>query len=178
MCSSDLQESEKAHDRTLQAMAWLSGNPDLLSLVAGWYDAPELPVRVFGLTFPNPVGLGAGMDKQAEALPMWRALGLGFCEIGGVTWHPQPGNPKPRMFRAIGDQALVNRMGFNNGGAEAMAATLSRWRDQGLWPAHPVGINLGKSKVTPNDRAVDDYAASFRLLRPLADFFVVNVISS
>jgi dihydroorotate dehydrogenase len=104
-------------------------------------------------------------------------MGFGFAELGGVTWHAQPGNPAPRMFRAVPDRALINRMGFNNGGAEAMAARLQTWRDSGRWPAHPIGINLGKSKITPLERAAEDYANSFRVLRPLADFFVVNVSS-
>jgi dihydroorotate dehydrogenase len=117
------------------------------------------------------------MDKLAQAVPIWPALGFGFSELGGVTWHPQPGNPQPRIFRAIKDQALVNSMGFNNPGAEALAATLAQWRQAGLWPAHPVGINLGKSKITPLSDAAQDYADSFRLLRPHADFFVVNVSS-
>ncbi|MBI3878572.1 MAG: quinone-dependent dihydroorotate dehydrogenase, partial [Verrucomicrobia bacterium] len=105
------------------------------------------------------------------------ALGFGFSELGGVTWHAQPGNPAPRMFRATADGALINRMGFNNAGAEAMAEKLSAWRASGRWPAHPVGINLGKSKITPLEKAAEDYANSFRVLRPHADFFVVNVSS-
>jgi dihydroorotate dehydrogenase len=132
---------------------------------------------LFGLTFPNPVGLAAGMDKFAAAVPAWAALGFGFTELGGVTWHPQPGNPAPRLFRAKADRALINRMGFNNPGAEAMAVKLAQWRASGQWPRHPVGINLGKSKITPLDQAAEDYANSFRALRPYADFFVVNVSS-
>jgi dihydroorotate dehydrogenase len=123
------------------------------------------------------VGLAAGMDKQGAAVPAWAALGFGFSELGGVTWLPQPGNPPPRVFRAVSERAIVNRMGFNNSGAEALAARLTRWKDSGRWPAHPVGINLGKSKVTPLDQAAGDYANSFRVLRDLADFFVVNVSS-
>jgi dihydroorotate dehydrogenase len=94
-----------------------------------------------------------------------------------VTWHAQEGNPKPRMFRAIPDEGVINRMGFNNSGAEAVAQKLSGWKKSGLWPAHPVGINLGKSKITPLEKAAEDYASSFRVLRGLADFFVVNVSS-
>ncbi|PYJ61847.1 MAG: dihydroorotate dehydrogenase (quinone) [Verrucomicrobia bacterium] len=97
--------------------------------------------------------------------------------MGGVTWHPQPGNPAPRMFRAVSDEALINRMGFNNPGAVAIAAKLAEWRSLGFWPKHPVGINLGKSKITPLDRAAEDYASSLRALWPHADFFVVNVSS-
>src|SRR5256886_12985633 len=117
------------------------------------------------------------MDKRAVAVPAWQSLGFGFAEVGGVTWHAQPGNPAPRMFRAASEGALVNRMGFNNPGAAAMAVTLRQWRDTDRWPRHPVGINLGKSKITPIENAAEDYANSFRLLRNLADFFVVNVSS-
>lgn len=141
------------------------------------FGAPELPIELFGLKFPNPVGLAAGMDKHAAAVPIWEKFGFGFCELGGVTWHPQPGNPKPRMFRAFEDQALINRMGFNNSGAEAMAEKLAKWKKLGRWPNHPVGINLGKSKITPLEKAAEDYANSFRALREFADFFVVNVSS-
>lgn len=171
------QNSEKIHDRTLKALAGAARHRLLTRLTAALYAAPELPVDILGLTFPNPVGLAAGMDKLAQAVPIWPALGFGFSELGGVTWHPQPGNPPPRLFRAIKDQALVNSMGFNNPGAEAMAATLAQWKQAGLWPSHPVGINLGKSKITPLADAAGDYANSFRLLRPHADFFVVNVSS-
>ena len=136
-----------------------------------------MPLELLGLRFPNPVGLAAGMDKQAAAVPVWRSLGFGFSEFGGVTWHAQSGNPQPRMFRAVADEALVNRMGFNNGGARALAERLAAWREQGRWPGHPVGINLGKSKITALEDAADDYANSFRVLWPHADFFVVNVSS-
>jgi dihydroorotate dehydrogenase len=123
------------------------------------------------------VGLAAGMDKEAEAVPAWGALGFGFSELGGVTWHAQPGNPAPRLFRIVQEQALINRMGFNNPGAEAIARRLEEWRTRGFWPKHPVGINLGKSKITPLTEAPQDYANSLRVLRPQADFFVVNVSS-
>ncbi len=171
------QDSEEIHNRTLAALGRVSRSRFLRALASAVYAAPELPVDLLGLRFPNPVGLAAGMDKQAQAVPAWSALGFGFSELGGVTRHAQPGNPVPRMFRAIPDRALINRMGFNNNGAEALARKLQHWRDSGLWPRHPVGVNLGKSKSTPNEEAADDYAASFRLLRPLADFFVVNVSS-
>ncbi len=171
------QESEEIHDRTLSALALASRQTTLCDALAAFCSAPTLPIEAFGLRFPNPVGLAAGMDKRAVAAPVWPALGFGFSELGGVTWHPQPGNPAPRMFRAVPDEALINRMGFNNDGAQAMAETLATWRRLQRWPAHPVGINLGKSKITPLDQAADDYANSFRVLRPHADFFVVNVSS-
>jgi dihydroorotate dehydrogenase len=170
-------DSEEIHNRTLDALGWL-GRPEVLCEALAWfYHAPDLPIELFGLRFPNPVGLAAGMDKHAAAVPVWEALGFGFIELGGVTWHPQPGNPAPRMFRAVSDAALINRMGFNNPGAEVIAARLAEWRASGRWPKHPVGINLGKSKIIPLERAAEDYANSFRVLCPHADFFVVNVSS-
>jgi len=134
-------------------------------------------MEVFGLKFPNPVGLAAGMDKFAAAIPAWEQIGFGFCELGGVTRLAQPGNPSPRMFRAPAAGAVINRMGFNNPGAGAFAQTLAEWKKSGRWPKHPVGINLGKSKVTPLEKAAEDYAGSFRLLREYGDFFVINVSS-
>jgi dihydroorotate dehydrogenase len=172
-----LRDSEKIHNQTLGWLAWAGRRRSVCRALAACFNPAPLPVEIFGLHFPNPVGLAAGMDKQAAAVPVWAALGFGFSELGGVTWHAQPGNPAPRMFRIPPDRALINRMGFNNPGAEALAATLVRWRASGLWPAHPVGINLGKSKITPLSEAAQDYAQSFRALRGYADFFVVNVSS-
>lgn len=171
------QDSEAIHNRTLASLGTITQFPLLSRGLESIYQAPELPVKLFGLHFPNPVGLAAGMDKKAQAVPIWEKLGFGFCELGGVTWHPQPGNPYPRMFRAIEEEALINRMGFNNPGAEAVAESLARWKSMRLWPIHPVGINLGKSKITPLEKAAEDYANSFRVLRDYADFFVVNVSS-
>ena len=170
-------ESEEIHNRTLAALGKAGGHPALSDALDAFYGAPALPVDVFGLKFPNPVGLAAGMDKHAAAAPVWPSLGFGFSELGGVTWHAQPGNPAPRMFRAVADEALINRMGFNNPGAEALAHRLASWRTLGRWPTHPVGINLGKSKITPLESAAEDYSSSLRLLWPHADFFVVNVSS-
>lgn len=171
------RDSEEIHDRTLAGLGWASRHELLCDALASFCAAPSLPVDLFGLHFPNPVGLAAGMDKRAVAAPAWEAMGFGFSELGGVTWHAQPGNPAPRMFRAIEEQALINRMGFNNPGAEALAAKLRDWRAAGRWPGHPVGINLGKSKITPLEQAAEDYASSLRVLWPWADFFVVNVSS-
>jgi dihydroorotate dehydrogenase len=171
------RESEAIHNQTLQALGWMSRSPLLCDLAAGFCRSPRLPVRLWDLEFPNPVGLGAGMDKHAVAAPIWPSLGFGFSELGGVTQHAQPGNPAPRMFRAIADEALVNRMGFNNPGADEVARTLQAWRNAGRWPAHPVGINLGKSKVAPLGEAASDYTHSMEALWALADFFVVNVSS-
>lgn len=158
-------------------LSWASRDPIDRRIIGNFFSAPELPVEAFGLKFPNPIGLAAGMDKFAAALPIWEKLGFGFCELGGVTRHPQPGNPPPRMFRAQESGAIINRMGFNNPGAEAFARKLADWQGRGLWPKHPVGINFGKSKVTPLEKAAEDYAASFRLLRDYADFFVINISS-
>jgi dihydroorotate dehydrogenase len=141
------------------------------------FQPPPRPTALFGLTFPNPVGLAAGFDKNGVAIPAWAALGFGFVEVGTVTAKPQPGNPKPRIFRYPEQQALINRLGFNNDGADVVAARLRALRETGRWPATPVGINLGKSKVTPLEQAVDDYLYSFRLLAPLADYIVLNVSS-
>ena len=170
-------QAEEIHGVTLHALGWASRHTFVCEAMETFLGAPQVPVDLFGLHFPNPVGLAAGMDKIGEAVPAWAAMGFGFTELGGVTWHAQPGNPKPRIFRAITDEAIVNRMGFNNEGAEALAEKLKHWRTLGRWPKHPVGINLGKSKITPLDKAAEDYATSFRTLRDLADFFVVNVSS-
>jgi dihydroorotate dehydrogenase len=171
------QDSEIAHDRTLTTLAWLSKREIFCGALSSFFEAPELRLQMLGLSFPNPLGLAAGMDKGALAVPAWAALGFGFSELGGVTWHPQAGNPPPRMFRAIEEGALINRMGFNNPGAQAMAERLAAWRRAGRWPPHPIGINLGKSKITPLQNAAEDYANSLNVLWPYADFFVVNVSS-
>jgi dihydroorotate dehydrogenase len=171
------QDSERAHNLAVAQLARVSRSRFACGVVETIYGAPSLPTELFGLKFPNPVGLAAGMDKHAAAVPGWAALGFGFAELGGVTWHAQPGNTKPRMFRAIADDGIINRMGFNNSGAEAVAQKLADWKKSGRWPNHPVGINLGKSKITPLEKAAADYANSFRVLRDLADFFVVNVSS-
>lgn len=169
--------AEEIHSFTLHALGWASRHEFVCDAMESLLAPAQLPVDLLGLHFANPIGLAAGMDKIGEAVPAWAAMGFGFTELGGVTWHAQPGNPKPRIFRAIADEAIVNRMGFNNDGAEALAEKLKQWRALGRWPKHPVGINLGKSKITPLENAAEDYANSFRVLRDYADFFVVNVSS-
>ncbi|WP_411871417.1 quinone-dependent dihydroorotate dehydrogenase [Vulcanococcus limneticus] len=138
----------------------------------------RLEQTLFGCRFPNPVGLAAGFDKSAVAAGIWHLFGFGFAELGTVTWHAQPGNPRPRLFRLAAERAALNRMGFNNGGAVAARRTLER---QGLPPAGQrpavLGINFGKSKITPLELAADDYASSLELLAPLADYAVINVSS-
>lgn len=158
-------------------LSWASRHELVCDGMRSFLGAAQLPVELFGLRFPNPVGLAAGMDKNAEALPAWPAMGFGFTELGAATWHAQPGNPEPRVFRAIPEEAIVNRMGFNNLGAEAIAQRLAEWKRSGHWPNQPVGMNLGKSKITPLEKAAEDYANSFQVLRPYLDFFVVNVSS-
>src|SRR4051812_30960625 len=135
------------------------------------------PRTVFGVTFRNPIGLAAGFDKNGVALPALAALGFGFIEIGTVTARAQPGSPRPRMFRYSDQRALVNRLGFNNEGADAVANRLRQLRESGRWPAVPVGINIGKSKSTLLDQAPADYLHSFRRLRKFADYIVLNVSS-
>lgn len=133
-------------------------------------------VSAMGLSFGSPVGLAAGFDKNASAVVGMYALGFDHVEVGTVTALPQPGNPAPRLFRLPDDQALINRMGFNNDGAPVIAARLRRLR-AGLAPLPIIGVNIGKSRITPLDRAIDDYVTSTRLLAPLADYLVVNVSS-
>jgi dihydroorotate dehydrogenase len=167
-------DAETAHRLALWQISRLP--PALLRLVCGRVSGSG-PRSLFGIDFPNPVGLAAGMDKNAIALPGWEALGFGFVEIGTITAAAQPGNPRPRVFRYPRQGAIVNRMGFNNDGASAVSARLDRLQKKGKWPKIPVGINLGKSKATPLDQAQDDYLHSFRLLRRFGDYFVINVSS-
>jgi dihydroorotate dehydrogenase len=163
-------DAEKAHEFTLRRLAGLGARS--LALLRRRY-AVAAPVEAFGLRFPNPVGLAAGMDKNGVALPAWPALGFGFVEVGTVTAHAQPGNDKPRLFRLPDSAAIINRMGFNNAGAAALAARLEALGPLGV----PLGISLGKSKITSLDGAVDDYLTSYNLVRPYADYIAVNVSS-
>ncbi|MEE2056091.1 quinone-dependent dihydroorotate dehydrogenase [Rhodococcus artemisiae] len=135
-------------------------------------DDPVLDNTVFGVRFPNPVGMAAGFDKDAKGVDAWGPLGFGFAEIGTVTAQAQPGNPAPRLFRLPEDRALVNRMGFNNHGAGEAANHLRQRRR-----TVPIGANIGKTKIVPAEQAAEDYTASAQLLGPLADFVVVNVSS-
>ena len=133
---------------------------------------PILASTVFGVSFPGPLGLAAGFDKDGLGLHTWGPLGFGYAEVGTVTAQAQPGNPQPRLFRLPADRGLLNRMGFNNHGAGQLALRLARHH-----PDVPIGVNIGKSKATPPERAVDDYRSSARLLGPLAAYLVVNVSS-
>ncbi|MBA3742522.1 MAG: quinone-dependent dihydroorotate dehydrogenase [Sporichthya sp.] len=165
-------DPEAAHHRTIRILEQAGDSPRRRAALAK-LPRPSAPTTLFGIRFPNPVGLAAGMDKDAVAIPAWGALGFGFVEVGTVTWHPQPGNPAPRLFRLVESEAIINRMGFNNRGAQAMAARLAA-----LGPAPvPVGISLGKSKVTPVSGATEDYLNSLKVLLPYADYIAVNVSS-
>ena len=166
-------DAEAAHHFAIGALE--SAPLSLLRLIFG--AAPQSEREVFGLKFRNSVGLAAGMDKNAVALPAWEALGFGFVEVGTITAKAQPGNPQPRLFRYPELQALINRMGFNNDGADAVAARLDRLKSSGRWPRIPVGINLGKSKATELADAPADYLHSYRALLPYGDYFVINVSS-
>jgi dihydroorotate dehydrogenase len=158
------------------AMGVLEASGPLLSKLPARQD-PRLARRVFGVRFPNPVGLAAGFDKNAVALPAWQAMGFGFAEVGTITARAQPGNPKPRIFRVPEARALINRLGFNNDGADKVADRLRHLEAAGRWPRIPVGINIGKSKVTPLEEAANDYLLSFERLHHFGDYFVLNVSS-
>jgi dihydroorotate dehydrogenase len=168
-----LADPEAVHHAAMKALSL--GGP-LLQKFAPAPD-PRLARTVFGLHFPNPVGLAAGFDKNGVALPAWAGLGFGFAEIGTITARAQPGNPRPRIFRIPGAQAILNRLGFNNDGCDIVAARLQRLRQSTRWPAIPVGINLGKSKVTPLEEATADYLLSFERLQHCGDYFVLNISS-
>ncbi len=172
-------DPEVIHDRLMAGLAFASWHPGLLRLMRWSYHRPDprLLVSCCGLDFPNPVGLAAGFDKNAQALPAWLALGFGFVEVGSVTALAQPGNPKPRLFRLVNDRAIINRMGFNNAGADALARQLERVYGFYGRPDEPVGINLGKSKLTPLEDAPADYLRSLQTLYNLGDYFVINVSS-
>jgi dihydroorotate dehydrogenase len=177
-------DPEWVHQQTIRSLSWLgntshhrpaSGINNYLKRSLCLCD-PRLEQTLFGLHFPNPVGLAAGFDKDGVATPVWSSFGFGFAEVGTVTSIAQPGNPQPRLFRLPSDKAALNRMGFNNCGATAMAERLAQMRTK-LTLSIPIGINLGKSKVTPLEEAAKDYLNSFRLLKNYGDYFVVNVSS-
>lgn len=167
--------AETAHHWTVGALRLVQKFPLGLWILQKLFAVNRAhPTRALGCAFPNPVGLAAGFDKDARVFPALFALGFGFVEVGTITAQPQPGNPKPRLFRLIRDRALINRMGFNNLGAHAAAAELARLRRP---PGAILGVNIGKSKVVPAEEAIADYETSARLLAPYADYLVVNVSS-
>jgi len=169
--------AEWTHHFSMGSFAGLSGLPALPGLVRKMYSVrdPALETEVFGLKFSNPVGLAAGFDKEARWFPDLANLGFGHVEVGTLTGQGQPGNPKPRLFRLPHDQAIINRMGFNNCGADAAArrlANMSRSSELDV-----LGINIGKTKIVPNEEATSDYLFSFERLFTFADYFTVNVSS-
>lgn len=163
---------ERAHSFTMWMMkqGWIR----FIVRTIFHFENHQLEKTVAGLKFPNPIGLAAGFDKNGSYLKETEALGFGFTEIGTVTPLPQPGNDKPRLFRIPEDEALINRMGFNNVGADVVAARLQSIRSK---TKLIIGVNIGKNKVTPNEKAVDDYITCFRKLFDVADYFTVNVSS-
>ncbi|SMB94423.1 quinone-dependent dihydroorotate dehydrogenase [Deinococcus hopiensis] len=168
-------DAEDAHHLTLQGLGMASRVPAWPAAVRA-LTAPadaRLGQTLWGQAFASPVGLAAGLDKNAQAVPAFTALGFGFVEVGTVTPQPQPGNDRPRLFRLPSDEALINRMGFNNAGTEAMRTRLAALRERHA----PVWVNIGKNKATPNEEAVEDYRRCVAALYGVADAFVVNVSS-
>jgi dihydroorotate dehydrogenase len=169
-----LLPAERIHTWVFRALRTGTAPPPIRRVMTKWL-APHDPVlesTVFGVRFPGPMGLAAGFDKNGAGLTTWGALGFGYAEVGTVTAQAQPGNPPPRLFRLPQDRALLNRLGFNNHGAAELALRLARHT-----PDVPVGVNIGKTKIVPAERAVDDYRESARLVGPLATYLVVNVSS-
>ena len=167
-------DPERVHVLMNDWLARLQRMPKMRAAIARLLvvDDPTLRQTVFGVDFPRPLGLAAGFDKAATAADCWADIGFGYAELGTITAHAQPGNDAPRLFRLKADRGILNRMGFNNPGAEAVSANLRDRRGDGV-----IGINIGKTKVVPLEGAVDDYRRSARLLGDLADFVVVNVSS-
>jgi dihydroorotate dehydrogenase len=166
---------EQAHHFTVKSLKRSLGWPGVRQLMQQLYgfEHPNLKRNVLGLDFPNPVGLAAGFDKDGQYIHEMSSLGFGFIEVGTVTPKPQVGNPQPRLFRLPDDDALINRMGFNNLGVDALVEQLKKKRPKGII----IGGNIGKNKVTPNEQAADDYVYAFDALFPYVDYFVVNVSS-
>jgi dihydroorotate dehydrogenase len=170
------KDPEASHEMILALMARAEF---LYAVLEGFYKVEDqrLNVKIGPLTFPNPVGLAAGFDKNAEAPKMISSFGFGFIEIGAITARAQPGNPKPRLYRLPEDDALINRLGFNNEGAEAIALKLDRVRARGSWPKIPLGINIGRTKIVETKDAVADFLSCFESLFHYGDFFTLNVSS-
>jgi dihydroorotate dehydrogenase len=167
-------DAERSHDLTLGLLQRAYRVPGVATLVRRRYAdrTPSLPVEVMGLRFPNPLGLAAGLDKQAHCLAPLFDFGFGFLELGTVTPQPQPGNPKPRLFRLTRHAAIINRMGFNSSGLAVFLANLAAQPRRGL-----IGINLGKNKLTPDAQAIDDYLTGLRAVYAHADYVTLNISS-
>jgi dihydroorotate dehydrogenase len=172
-------DAERVHEQTLRALSVLGRPGPVRAVASGLLARHRQPVRVAGIEFPSLVGVAAGLDKDGVAVRSWAALGFGFAELGTVTAHPQPGNDRPRLFRLPRSRAIINRMGFNNAGAAALADRLAAAgvrRGNGA-VGMPVGVSIGKTKVTPLAEAAEDYLTSLQLLAPYADYVAVNVSS-
>jgi len=167
-------DEERSHDLTLGLLQTAYRVPGVATLVRRRYAdrTPSLPVEVMGLRFPNPLGLAAGLDKEARCFAPLRDFGFGFLELGTVTPQPQPGNPKPRLFRLRRHAAIINRMGFNSSGLETFLGNLAAQPRRGL-----IGINLGKNKLTPEAQAIDDYLTGLRAVYAHADYVTLNISS-
>ncbi|MBS1941322.1 MAG: quinone-dependent dihydroorotate dehydrogenase [Bacteroidetes bacterium] len=163
---------ERAHHLTFSMLEVAKHLPGALAIVGGKRPSKAAAVEVMSLHFPGPVGLAAGMDKDAKHVDALARIGFGFVEVGTLTPVAQPGNERPRLFRLKADRALINRMGFNNGGVQTAVERLRKRK-----PGIVVGGNIGKNKVTPNEQAIDDYVKCFEALHPVVDYFVVNVSS-
>lgn len=170
-------DAERVHYFSMNSLRNLCAVPGIRSILASSFQPKEIPVQAFGLTFRNPVGLAAGFDKNAMYLDLMDMIGFGHVEIGTVTPLAQAGNDKPRLFRLPADKAIINRMGFNNDGMEAIVQRLRQWRKQYPHSKMIVGGNIGKNKNTPNEEAWTDYVKCFRALHPYVDYFIVNVSS-
>jgi dihydroorotate dehydrogenase len=170
-------DAERAHDLAISFASYVNNSPRVARLIRWWSRVVDRPKQVAGLTFPNFVGLAAGMDKNAVAPAAWHAFGFGFVELGTVTPRPQPGNEQPRMFRETANQALVNRLGFNNLGAFAVHRKLAGDERAGLRPPFPIGISVGKNKDTPIENASADFALAAEIVAPVADFLSINISS-
>lgn len=169
-------DAETAHELTLHAVRLAGAFLPVRKVLEAVFAAPVCPVQAFGLTFRNPVGLAAGYDKDGLAVRGLATLGFGHIEVGTVTLRPQPGNPRPRLFRLVEDAAVINRMGFPSQGAERVAVRLERLRRRGRLPAM-IGVNLGKNKETPIEEAARDYLELMHIFAPLADYLVINISS-
>jgi dihydroorotate oxidase A (EC 1.3.3.1) len=171
-------DPELAHSLAIATVRLIAQSPRLRRWLSEQFQVidPLLGQKLWGLEFPNPLGLAAGFDKNAEGLGAWQCLGFGFAEVGTITAHAQEGNPRPRLFRLTADQAILNRMGFNNYGAEVIARRIEHYLNHSA-VSIPIGINLGKSRITPLEQSAEDYLASFQRLQNLGDYFVINVSS-
>ncbi|MCL4136875.1 UNVERIFIED_CONTAM: hypothetical protein GTU68_042127 [Idotea baltica] len=167
--------AETAHHLAMRSFKTILRIPIINTIIRRMFKLEDVKLKqtLFGIEFPNPIGLAAGFDKDGKYIDVLHTLGFGFIEVGTVTPIAQAGNPKPRLFRLIKDQALINRMGFNNGGLDALVAQLKKYKNKSII----IGGNIGKNKITPNELAYQDYTTCFDALHPYVNYFVINVSS-